>query len=167
MLRRNSFEANPSGKEKQQSMSRGKITGITVACLIAGIIVLCVRDVGHVSSDRLFIFNGTIYNASGLDVRFEEVLAGEQTTKGGGPQIIVSAKDLKERWLARDRNAASFGFSSSTRQVELKLTTINELDERETVSCMLDNRSEMCFFKAYYHKGALMCSDCSMGSGDL
>lgn len=148
-------------------MSRPKITGITVASLIAGIIVLCVSDFGHVSSDPPFIGNVIIWNVSGLDVRFEEILVGDQKTTGGGPRIIGSPKDLKNPWLEGPRDSIGFGFSSSTRQVELKLITINELDERETVSCMLDNRSPWCIFKAYYHKGALMCSDCSVGSGNL
>jgi hypothetical protein len=148
-------------------MSHPKITGITVACLIAGIIVLCVSDFGRVSSDRPFIGNVIIWNASGLDVRFEEVRVGDEKTIGGGPQMIVSSKDLKKPWLEEGRNRVSLGFSSSKRQVELKLTTINELEERETVSCMLDSRLPWCIFKAYYHKGALMCSDCFVGSGDL
>ncbi len=141
-------------------MSHPRITGITVACLIAGIIVLCVSDFGHVSSYGPFIGNVIIWNASGLDVRFEEVLVGDQETTGGGPQIIVSPKVLKKPWLEEGRNRVDLGFSSSTRQVELRLTTINELDERETVSCMMDNPKPRCFFSAYYHKGALMCSDC-------
>ncbi len=142
-------------------MRRRKIIRITVACLITGIIMLCVSDFGHVSSDRPFGGSVLIWNRSGLDVRFDEVLVGDQTI-GGGPQIIVSPKDLRQPWFEGGRDSVSFGFSSSTRQVELKLMTINELGERETVSCMLDSdlSSSSCFFQAFYSNGALLCTDC-------
>ena len=133
---------------KQQSITfRGAAAVSSVLLIILLLAVQLACSIGDKPVQESFV---QIWNGSGFDVRFEQVLIDDQVI-GGGPHTIISSDYVS--------------FRSSTGPVQLKLTTINELEERETVSCTLagsstSNRPKWCRFRAYYYKGRLQCSDC-------
>jgi hypothetical protein len=142
---------------KQQSITfRGAaaVSSVLLIILLLAVQLACSKSDKPVRGSYLII-----WNSSGLDVRFEQVVIDDQVIWGGA-ETFLSKEHLRQHLPHSGRDSVYVSFRSSTRPVQLKLTTINELEERETVSCTLDDRPVSCRFKAYYHKGRLVCSDC-------
>lgn len=97
----------------------------------------------------------SIFNQSGADVRFEKVTIDEQIIWDRSEIVIKTSTDS-------DRSGGSIlkEFSAPRRKLELRLVTVNESNEREIVSCTLDNNQCPCFFATYYFKGRLECGHC-------
>jgi hypothetical protein len=120
----------------------------------AAILVGCsVKDVFHTGSEVM------IWNRTGFDVQFEQVTIDDQVV-WTGPELIVSPKDLSKPWLDNRRHCMLLEFRAPKKLVEFKLVMLNKMQEKEALSCTLDNRSRPCFFEVFYHKGKLVCFDC-------
>jgi hypothetical protein len=102
----------------------------------------------------------SIENWSGSDVRFYKVILDDHVLWEGHDIVVKSIKNLEKPWLDPHGRGPMPYFRAPKKLVELKLVVINEVQERETVSCTLDNRSRPCFFEVHYMKGRLSCSDC-------
>ncbi len=101
----------------------------------------------------------TIINDSGFDVRFDRIVIGRKV-QGGGPEIYISRRD-DHRSLIENRSTSRTVFFLAPRgAVGLQVVTVNDLGERETVKCNLDNRGRPCSFTATYVKGRLFCHGC-------
>lgn len=103
---------------------------------------------------------GSLYicNRSGLDVQFEE-LTVENTLIWGGPEFVAST-ELQKRSNAGDAGACRFfTFHAPRKAVQLSLTTMNELQEKEVVTCILDNTQGPRHYWVWYHNGGLACCD--------
>jgi len=149
---------------KNNSASRGKslwlkaLIGLGLfVVLVVGILAVIVGNYTYERHTRSLI---SIKNWSGLDVRFEKMILDNEIL-WEGPNVVVKSKtNLEKPWLDRHGTGPMPYFRAPKKLVELKLVVINQMQERETVSCTLDNRSRPCFFEVFYRKGRLSCSDC-------
>jgi hypothetical protein len=157
--------------EDQMSMAKQQSTTFRGAAAVSSVLLIILLLAAQLAwsnkpdRDSYLI----IWNSSGLDVRFEQVVIDDQVIWGGA-ETFLSKEHLRQHLPHSGRDSVSFSFRSSTGPVQLKLTTINELEERETVSCTLDDPPVSgrfrgffgmgCRFRAYYYKGRLLCSDC-------
>jgi hypothetical protein len=136
-------------------------------CLLFIFIILIVAiPLGYYAYHRNMNSLRSITNSSGSGVRFEKIIVDDQILWEGPDIIVKSRTNFEKPWLDRHGRGPMPYFRAPKRFVELKLVVINEMQERETVSCMLDNRSRPCFFEVYYKKGRLSCSDCDNSSMD-
>jgi hypothetical protein len=97
----------------------------------------------------------SLFNQSGANVRFERVTIDDQ--------IIWDRSEIAIKTsTGANRSGGSIlrEFSAPRKKLELKLVTVNESNEREIVSCTLDNNQRPCFFTVYYFKGRLECGHC-------
>jgi hypothetical protein len=130
-------------------------------CLLSVVIILTVAiSVGYYAYDRHMSSLISITNWSGSDVRFEKIILDGLILWEGPDVIVKSKKNVEKPWLDRYGTGPMPYFGAPKQIVELKLVVINEMGERETVSCTLDNRSRPCFFEVSYRKGRLSSSDC-------
>ncbi|MBI4963403.1 MAG: hypothetical protein HY913_09000 [Desulfomonile tiedjei] len=102
-----------------------------------------------------------ICNASGFNVRFEKVIVDDQIVCEAPELTIMSKKDLGKPWLDNRLDHLFIEFRAPDKFVELRIATLNAMQERDTVSCALDNRLRPCFFEVGYQKGRLVCSPCT------
>lgn len=129
---------------------------LSALLLVVSVLIFFVYSVHH----ALYGFsNVMIWNRSGHDVRFEMVTVDDQVI-WTGPALIVSPKDLKKPYLDNRRHAMMLGFSAPGKLLELKVVIRSKTEDKETLSCTLDNRSRPCFFEVFYHQGRLSCGDC-------
>ncbi len=128
----------------------------TLFFLIVAIVAIPVGQyIYHSHTDSLL----WIVNSSDLGVRFEKVMIDDQIV-WEGPAIIIKSKHTLKQPEHRNLGGNIMPhFRAPKKLVELKLVVIDQMQERETVSCMLDNRSRPCFFEVFYHKGSLSCSE--------
>jgi hypothetical protein len=124
--------------------------------LIAGILAVIAGDYIYEKHTKSLI---SVTNWSGSDVRFEKVILDNEIL-WEGPDVVVKSKNPERPWLDRHGTGPMPYFRAPRKLVELKLVVINQMQERETVSCTLDNRSGPCFFEVSYRKGRLSCGDC-------
>jgi len=101
-----------------------------------------------------------IENRSGSNVRFEEVTIDGQIVWAGHDVIIRTKGNLEKPYLDTTPASIMIHFRAPKRILELKLTVVTLMLERETVSCALDNRPRPCIFAAHYVKGKLHCGEC-------
>lgn len=128
--------------------------------LFSGIILTASLGVGYSIYDQTTASEVWIRNYSGSDVRFEKVTI-DSTPIWEKPGIVIKTiKNLEKPWLDTRGDSIKPRFSAPRKNVELKLVTLNEKSERETVSCTLDNRRRPASFEAFYYKGRLVCRDC-------
>jgi hypothetical protein len=133
---------------------------IGVCLLLAIIIVIVVLPLGYVVYGTYTLSTVMIDNRSGEDVRFEQVTIDDQTV-WAGPDIIIKTKtNLQKPYLDTRGKFIGPSFRVPKKVVELRIVTVNEMQEKETVACALDNRSSPCFFSVHYFKGRLECSKC-------
>ncbi|MEW6141420.1 MAG: hypothetical protein AB1733_24620 [Thermodesulfobacteriota bacterium] len=127
----------------------------TLLFVVIGVVlfVYSVRDSFYGSS------NVIIWNRSGLDVHFKTVTIDDQVI-WTGPALIVSPKDLKKPYLDNRRHGMMLELRTRRKLVTLKVLILNKMEEEETLSCTLDNRSPPCLFEVFYHKGRLSCGEC-------
>lgn len=124
--------------------------------LVVGAAILFVYSVHDALYGSSYVM---IWNRSGLDVQFERVTIDNQVI-WSGPDLIVSPKDLDQPWLDNRRHSMMLDFRSPRKLVELKVVILTKMQEKETLSCTLDNRSPPCFFEVFYHTGRLSCCEC-------
>jgi hypothetical protein len=101
-----------------------------------------------------------IWNVSGLDVRFEKIAIDDQIIWKSPDIIIESRQGLGPPRPDNRRHGILLDFRAPKKSVQFKLVTVNLSQERETLSCVLNNQSRPCLFEVFYHKGRLNCSDC-------
>jgi hypothetical protein len=130
------------------------------ACLLVFAIIFSVSDSGTSGNDDT-LSSVFVRNDTGFNVRFEKVIVDDQLVWEEPDLIFMSKRNLEKPWLDTRRHAFGFDFRAPKKFVELKIATLNDLQERDTVSCALDNRLKPCFFEVSYQKGRLFCSHCS------
>jgi hypothetical protein len=149
---------------KNNSASRRKplwLKALVAFCLLLFFIILMVAvPWGYYAYDKHISSLISITNWSGSDVRFEKIILDDQVLWEGPDVVVKSKKNVEKPWLDRYGTGPMPYFRAPKKIVELKLVVINEMGERETVSCKLDNRSRPCFFEVSYKKGRLSSSDC-------
>jgi hypothetical protein len=127
-------------------------------CLLVFALISCVSDPSGNDDTLSSVF---VRNDTGFNVRFEKVIVDDQLVWEEPDLIFMSKRNLEKPWLDTRRHGFGFDFRAPKKFVELKIATLNDLQERDTVSCALDNRLKPCFFEVSYQKGRLFCSHCS------
>jgi len=100
-----------------------------------------------------------VRNYSGEDVRFEQVMVDSRII-WRGPIVVKTYLNLKKPYLDTRGGHIMPHFHAPRKIIELTLVTINDQQEREAVSCVLDNRARPCIFDVEYFKGKLKCGKC-------
>lgn len=148
----------------QKMKRRGALLLIVVVglCLVYLAIILFVPAPKGSCADGMHPRSmAIIRNGSGSNIRFEKVIVDDEIVWEEPELTIMSKKDVETPWL--DKRVASFwiDFCAPDKFVELKIATLNDMEERDTVSCALDNRLRPCLFEVGYQKGRLVCSPCT------
>ncbi len=148
---------NPARRQKSRRLKR--LIGLR---LLLSLLVVNAATLFGCSIDDVFLMNSDvkIWNRSGFDVQFEKVTIDGQIIWAKPDITIVSPKDLDRPWLDNRLHSIFLHFRAPKKLMVLEIVILNKIQEKEIVSCILDNRSRPCFFEAFYHKGKLGCTDC-------
>ncbi|MFZ5866055.1 MAG: hypothetical protein ACOYXY_09260 [Thermodesulfobacteriota bacterium] len=146
---------NQDNRTMPKSIWQRALIGFRVLFVI--IILLGTIDAAYIIYDHNTTSKVWIRNWSGSDLRFEEVTIDDKPIWNKPDVVIKTIKNFQEPLLDTRGDKIALGFRAPKKEVELKLVTLNEMQEKETVVCRIDNRLRPCFFQAYYYKGRLVC----------
>jgi hypothetical protein len=152
-LRPSAAVADPNGEAARTPIWEKALVGLgAVFCLV--LLIDAVRD-GYFIYDLNVRSEVEIRNWSGSDVRFEKVTIDGESVWGKPDIIVKSLRNFEKPWLDTNADSISIKFRAPRKNVELKLVALNDIRERETVSCMLDNARRPSSFEVIYYKGKL------------
>jgi hypothetical protein len=134
------------------------LIGLGVALILFCLIALA--PLGRLICDLFTKSAVSVSNMSGSDVRFEKVTVNNQTIWDRSEVIIKTYSNPENPYLDMRGGSIYAEFRAPRRKIELKLIVINEMNEKEVLSCTLDNSRRPCHFSADYRKGKLVCGDC-------
>jgi hypothetical protein len=149
-------------ERRERPIWRNILIGLCLLFMLVILIVILIVAIplGYYAYDRHMKSILFIQNWSGSDVRLEKVILDDQILWEGRDIVLKSKRNLDKSGLEPEQARLMPYFCAPKKSLELKLVFINEFQERETVSCTLDNRSRPCFFEVSYKKGKLFCGDC-------
>ncbi len=122
---------------------------IAVGALFFCIFLVTLIQSGYFIYDINVSSELSIRNWSGSDVRFEKVTVDDQPVWDKPHIIIKTIKNFEKPWLDTHGDSISANFRAPKKGVELKLITVNEMQESETVSCILDNLRRPSSFEVF------------------
>jgi hypothetical protein len=102
-----------------------------------------------------------IHNKSGSNARFEKVTVNNEVVWEKPATLVPPMRRCGEYWDHSDESSIRLNFHAPAKHIRLELTVMGKLQERETVTCELDNALRPCYFHIYYESGTLTCPGCA------
>lgn len=141
-----------------KSVFKKILSGLAVLILL--IVAIFAIWIAYFTHKAWSVSTISIYNSSGLGIRFEQVTIDDQVVMKNPHTLVTTIKDSETPRPDSSQGQISIDFRAPKDDVEVTFVVLDEMQRRETLSCTLDNRRCPCKFNVYYFKGRLSCHRC-------